>query len=196
VRDFVRVHSGDLEVTAGHVAMLAKELGIHPRRKAADGTAEVVAIGAALVPVGDPLLIEEEARGARIRVDVIGVGGGVHDRLKGLGYPVEAFNSAAKPTDSKAAERFANRRAQAYWAVRDRLEAGTLPLPRKWAEELTRELLATNWAPTGTGKALIESKRDIKAKLGGASPDFADALVMAIAPGTLTFNKDMPDWAP
>lgn len=30
---------------------------------------------------------------------------------------------------------------------------------------------------------LIESKRDIRAKLGGASPDFADALVMAIAPG-------------
>jgi hypothetical protein len=43
---------------------------------------------------------------------------------------------------------------------------------------------------------LIEPKRDIKAKLGGASPDFADKLVMAIAPGGLTFNTDMPDWAP
>lgn len=196
VRDFIRVQSGDLEVTAGHVAKLSRELGIHPRPLTPDGGAEMVALGGVLVPVGDPILLEEQARGARIRVDVIGVGGGVHDRLKGLGYPVEGFNSAAKPTDPKAEGRFANRRAQAYWAVRDRLEAGTLPLPRIWADELTRELLATNWAPTGTGKVLIESKRDIKAKLGGASPDFADALVMAIAPGGLTFAADAGDWAP
>lgn len=104
-----------------------------------------------------------------------------------MGYPVEAFNSAGKPTDPKAAERFVNRRAQAYWAMRDALEGERLALPRAHGEQLTRELLATNWAPTGAGKVLIESKRDIKAKLGGPSPDYADALAMAIAPGGLRF---------
>lgn len=195
VREFQRFQSDDLEVTSGHVVRIAKALNIHPRARTPDGQS-IAILGHALLPVGDPLQLEEHARGARVRVDVIGVGGGVHDRLRGLGYPVEAFNAAGKPRGGKNTDRFVNRRAEAYWHVRDLLEAGKLPLPRQWADELTPELLATNWAPTGAGKVLIESKADIKAKLGGASPDFADSLVMSQAPGGLHFTTDAGGWAP
>ncbi|MGH9891010.1 MAG: hypothetical protein ACREA0_03305, partial [bacterium] len=85
---------------------------------------------------------------------------------------------------------------EAYWHVRDQLEAGKLALPRAWADDMTRELLATNWAPTGAGKVLIESKADIKAKLSGASPDVADSLVMALAPGGVRFTASAEGWAP
>lgn len=59
-----------------------------------------------------------------------------------------------------------NRRGQALLFCARQLEAGRFALPRRWADDLTRELLATNWAPTGAGKVLIESKADIRLKLG------------------------------
>ena len=49
-----------------------------PRRRRPDGSAVVIELGDLLLPVGDPLHFEEEARGARLRVDIIGVGGAVH----------------------------------------------------------------------------------------------------------------------
>jgi hypothetical protein len=80
----------------------------------------------------------------------------------------------------KEEARFANRRAQAFWQLRKLLEEGRLALPSAWRDQLVRELTAISWAPTGAGKIIIESKADVKARLHGASPDFADALAMAV----------------
>jgi hypothetical protein len=49
-------------------------------------------------------------------------------------------------------------------------------------ENLVRELGAISWTVNGSGRIIIESKDDIRARLSGASPDFADALTFAVSP--------------
>lgn len=52
-----------------------------------------------------------------------------------------------------------------------------------------RELTAITWQVNGTGRIVIEAKRDVKAKLGGVSPDLSDALAMAVTTdGTIDFS--------
>ena len=111
----------------------------------------------------------------RVIVDEVGLGAGVLDRLRELEYQAEGFNGGSSPRDG---DRFANLRAQSYWVLRERLEAGELALPAD--ERLMDELIATRWRPTPEGKVRIEAKEDLKARLG-RSPDKADAVVMAVA---------------
>jgi hypothetical protein len=182
-------HGADLEVTSGRVIQICERYHIRPQpprdlafeialRSRSDALAELVER-----PTGDPLRFAPTLNGAAIRVDTIGLGSGPHDRLRALGYPVESFNASSRPLDSRRAERYLNRRAEALFEVRDALEKGQLALPRAWADQLTRELTAINWAPNGRGLIQIEAKADIKAKLGGASPDYSDALAMAVTTG-------------
>jgi hypothetical protein len=70
------------------------------------------------------------------------------------------------------------------------LEEGELALPPAHSEDLVKELSAISWAPTGTGKILITSKADIKTRLSGASPDYADSLAITVAPdGEIDFSS-------
>lgn len=128
--------------------------------------------------------------GGTVVVDEVGLGGGVLDRLDEAGWPAAGFNGGRSPEDE---DRFFNARAESYWHLRRRLEAGTIALPDD--EELFRELLAVRWRPTSRGLVQLEAKRDVKARLG-RSPDRADALAMAFAPGgwerglrSLTFDE-------
>ena len=93
-------------------------------------------------------------------------------------WPCEEFISASSPITERNQERFLNRRAEAFFELRAKLEAGELAIPR--SDDLMRELTAITWSVNGTGRIVIERKQDIKAKLGGASSDFADALAMAV----------------
>lgn len=110
-----------------------------------------------------------------IRIDEIGLGAGILDRLREQGYPVEGFNSSRAPSAPADHDLYFNARAQAYFSLRQQLEAGTLALPRD--EQLFEELTATQWKPSSTGRIQIESKDDLKARLG-RSPDRADAVAM------------------
>ena len=108
-------------------------------------------------------------------VDEVGLGAGVLDRLKELGYRYRAypFNGGRKARDRA---RFLNARAESYWHLRQKLEAGEIALPRD--EMLFDELVATRWRPTSDGRVQIEGKDDLKGRLG-RSPDRADAVAMA-----------------
>ncbi len=119
-------------------------------------------------PLARPL-----ARGTVI-VDEVGLGSGVLDRLKELGFHAFGFNGGSSSADS---ERFANLRAESYWMLARRLEAGEVALPPD--EPLTDELLAVRWRPTPEGKIRIEAKDDLRGRLG-RSPDRADAVAMAL----------------
>ena len=109
-----------------------------------------------------------------VTVDTVGLGAGLADRLAELGYPVVYFNGGESARESG---RFLNCRAEAYWRLRQQLEAGGLALPPD--EKLLDELMAVRWRETPDGRIRIEDKAGLKTRLG-RSPDRADAVVMAV----------------
>ncbi len=110
-----------------------------------------------------------------IRVDDIGVGGGVVDNLVSAGLPVIGVGAAEKAIDS---DKFFNRRAEMYWNLRTLVRDRKVSLPND--PDLVSELLATKYE-IRSGRILVIPKARIKKSLG-RSPDKADALVLALAP--------------
>ena len=110
-------------------------------------------------------------------IDEPGVGGGVIDRLRELEVSVVAYNGGCTPTRTAAAT-FRNLRAESFWRVRRRLEEGMLALPPD--EKLADELCAIRWTVASDGRVTLESKDELRARLG-RSPDRADAVAMAFA---------------
>jgi hypothetical protein len=116
-------------------------------------------------------------------VDVIGVGGGPFDRLQEQKFTVHAFNSsAAAPPgmkDRSGELEFLNTRAAAWWSFRERLDPAygpTLALPPD--DLLIGDLTAPHWKTTSAGKIQVESKDEIRKRIGRSTDD-GDAVVMA-----------------
>lgn len=116
-----------------------------------------------------------EHKAESINVDVIGVGGGVVDALQSIGCPVSGVNVAEPAWD---VDKFANRKAEGWWVVRQRLLDGDLSLPDD--KDLERELMCS-YKYNLTGKIVIQPKEEVK-KVLGRSPDLADSLVLALFP--------------
>lgn len=132
---------------------------------------------------------ELQIPGEQVAIDVVGVGGGVVDYARSQGYRVKAFNSGEAPTGTAGALIFKNRRAEAFWRLREAFEKDEYTIPSD--QELIREL--TNIRYTTTDKVIqIEAKADQKKRLG-ASPDLADAVAMlkwsSNQAGTLTMGN-------
>lgn len=107
-------------------------------------------------------------------VDDIGVGGGVTDRLRHLGFDIIAVNAGAKPNDPT---RYVNRRAEMWGLMRDWIrENGTLPND----DALLADLTAPTYAYDHANRLKIEGKESMKGR-GLPSPDIADALSMTFA---------------
>lgn len=119
------------------------------------------------------------ANGGSIYADVIGIGSSAYDLAKGSlsVYPVN-FSEGSNATDKSGALRFINKRAENYWAFREALDPASgneIMLPPD--PELEADLCTPRWIPQSNG-IKIESKEDIKKRLG-RSPDCADAVVLA-----------------
>lgn len=115
-------------------------------------------------------------------VDVIGVGGGVVDQLREQKLKVEAFNASESTgnTDRSGELGFVNTRSAAWWNLRELLDpayGSTLALPPE--DALTGDLTAPHWKVTSGGKIQIESKDDIRKRIG-RSPDDGDAVMQAL----------------
>jgi len=124
------------------------------------------------------------ARSGNASIDVIGIGAGVVDRLREQGYPVEAFNGSERTDlrDVSGELEFLNRRAASWWTLRELLDPSNdmdVCLPDD--DLLIGDLVAPKWNQTSTGKIKVESKDDVKKRIG-RSPDSGDAVVMAFAP--------------
>jgi len=123
----------------------------------------------------------------QVRVDGIGVGGGVVDRLVALAASAEAPYVVVEMTaGARAPDRTIHRNSRAYWydSLKYQLKNGTIDLPDgikgSDAMILLQEMTGIRYSyPNGVMQ--IESKEDIR-KRGDKSPDFVDALVMACAP--------------
>lgn len=102
-------------------------------------------------------------------IDGTGLGVGVADRLRELGYDVRSLIGAEKSRRFG----FANSRTLGYWIVREELEAGRLALPPD--PGLRDQLLATEWGENARGEVALLKKDRLP-----ASPDEADAVSMAV----------------
>lgn len=119
--------------------------------------------------------------GARAVVDVIGLGAGVFDRLREQQLAAVAFNASGASTgsDRSGELEFLNARAAAWWHLRELLDPAyspTLALPPD--DRLVGDLTAPSWRLTSSGRLVIESKDDLRKRLG-RSTDAADAVVQA-----------------
>jgi hypothetical protein len=111
-----------------------------------------------------------------IRVDGVGVGGGVVDQLVESGHDVVDMQAGARALDS---EHYINARAEWAWGFRDRLEAGDVDLDPD-DDDLAAQLGAMKYKFTARGQVQIESKDDMR-KRGLPSPDRADAVMLTVA---------------
>ena len=132
----------------------------------------------------------------RVKIDEIGVGRGLTDWLKLEGSKgkhkadIVGINVAESAKDS---QRFANKRAEMWWNMRDLIQPDSqgaqrvrLQLYRGEQEDGTKlidyEMLSQFAAPTynskSNGSIAIESKVDMKKRLG-RSPDSAEAMLLA-----------------
>jgi hypothetical protein len=122
-----------------------------------------------------------QAHGGRAVVDVIGIGAGVVDRLKEQSFTVDPFN-ASEHTDAKDHSGelgFANKRSAAWWGLRELLDPASdhaIALPPD--DRLTGDLTAPHWRVLSGGKILVESKEEIRRRIGRSTDD-GDAVVMA-----------------
>lgn len=108
-------------------------------------------------------------------VDATGLGAGVYDRLRELGYQVAPFNGGEQAHNPL---KYRNRRAEAYWHARQMMEEGLIDL-EELDEDLQAELMEVHFQTDSGGRIQIEKKEDIAQRLK-RSPDRADAFVMSL----------------
>lgn len=109
-----------------------------------------------------------------IRVDGVGVGGGVVDQLAEDGWPVYDMQSGQAPVDS---ERFKNARAEWWWGLRERFEQGDVDID-PGDDDLAAQLGSVKYKYTARGQIQIESKDEMR-KRGLPSPDRGDTMMLA-----------------
>jgi len=136
---------------------------------------DTMTLAAAIVDLAD--LYRPKA----IFVDGGGVGGGVVDRLRFLGQPVQdiQFGAAADRLNTSGGHVFANKRAEMWGSMREWLKGGVIPP----TPELIADLEGVEYGyvmRNGVDAIQLEKKEDMK-KRGLASSDFGDALALTFA---------------
>lgn len=118
------------------------------------------------------------------RVDMIGVGHGVFNRLDELGKPVIGIDSRNKPA-LEFEEVYLNLRSQMWFNMRDIFEAqylhgNVISIPDD--AELIEELTIVMFKTMSNGRIVVESKEELKKESRlGRSTNKADALIYACA---------------
>ena len=127
---------------------------------------------------------------SEICVDTIGLGSGVADRLREMGYNVRDVNVS----ESSAMNPNANKLRDELWmSVKDWLETKTVKLPKD--DALRHELVAPRYTFTSSGKIVVESKDSLR-KRGMRSPDLADSLCLTFAGNAAMVGGRAPAWRP
>jgi len=119
-----------------------------------------------------------------IKVDSIGVGAGIADRLKELGYNLIEVIASARPFKNKL---YKNKRAEDYFNLADMVEKGEISLPKD--DKLKMQMVGIRYRIFSDGLLIIESKDEMR-KRGLGSPDRLDAVVIACS-GEGTIGKQI-----
>lgn len=140
--------------------------------------------------------------GGHAIVDVIGIGAGVVDRLREQEYQVIGFNAGERSErrDRSGQLGYANQRSAAWWMLRELLDPANgedIALPPD--SMLRADLLAPRWHPNSSGRIQVESKEDIRKRIGRSTDD-GDAVMMAWffgLPGHTAMSADHSSrWTP
>ena len=174
--------------------MVPVELGVDVARFGSDKTVIATRCGPRVLPLqvyakqdtmettGHAIIEYKERQATAIKVDVIGMGAGVVDRLAEQQYPVYGINVAESPRDP---ERFSDLRSELWWLLRDllnpdpRLNPYPISLPKD--DELLGDLCGIKYKITSKGQIRVEGKDDMKKRIK-RSPDRGDAVVLAFTP--------------
>lgn len=139
---------------------------------------KTISMGDTMETAGWCVKLRRETGAVLTKVDADGLGAGVYDRLKEQGEPAREMRSGMASSDP---ERFANTRAEWWWGLRERFEAGDIDIDDD--DELISQLSNMKYKINSRGQIQVESKDNMK-KRGLPSPDRADALMMAFAKDT------------
>jgi hypothetical protein len=122
-----------------------------------------------------------------VKIDKIGIGWGVVNRGQELKRPFIGINvgEGATEDDSASDERFANLKAELWWNVRGLFERGLVDIDPD-DDDLAAELCSIRYERMSSGKIkILPKRRDDKGKII-ASPNRAEALMLAAAPVRLS----------
>lgn len=125
---------------------------------------------------------------AEICVDSIGLGSGVADRLRELGFNVRDVNVSESAAMNPQAARL---RDDLWITVRDWLNQRTCKLPKM--DDLRAELCSPTYTFTSAGKIKVEGKSELKRR-GLRSPDIADALCLTFASNAAMVGGRASKW--
>lgn len=120
-------------------------------------------------------------RGDMAVVDTNGVGAGTYDAVKHAGYYAYGVNVGNRTSlvDTTGQIEFYNLRAALMWKLREALDPARNPvlcLPPD--DQLAVDLSSPRWKTVPGGKIVIESKDDLRKRIG-RSPDKGDAVALA-----------------
>ncbi len=115
-------------------------------------------------------------------VDIVGLGRGVYDRLRQMGYMVRPADARGKPESGE----YYNNRSWWYMKMRGYFESGIISIPSD-ERDLFDQLNAIDYKPEEKNR--IMSKDGIRKRLGGDSPDESDALALSFAGKDHVFVK-------
>lgn len=125
----------------------------------------------------------DQYRGQGIFIDGGGVGGGVVDNVRNLQlfcfevqFGAKSDQASLGPAGARG-EKYANKRAEMYGALRSWIKGGALPND----PELRKQMLAVKYSYNNRDEILLESKEDMMEDNDGLSPDDLDALVLTFA---------------
>lgn len=109
----------------------------------------------------------------RVMVDDCGLGGGVTDRLKQLGFNIIPVNAGSSADDKDA---YGNKRAEMWARMKDWLKNADIPDD----QDLKTDLITPFYYFDAKNRIMLEKKDDMKAR-GAKSPDLGDALALTFA---------------
>jgi hypothetical protein len=111
----------------------------------------------------------------KVKVDTVGIGYNFGLHLRDAGFDVVEVNVGAAARDT---EKFANQKAELYWALRQRAKSGDLA---GLTDEITiGQLAGIRYRHNARGQVVIEGKEEAR-KRGVKSPDRAEGLMLAFA---------------
>lgn len=127
---------------------------------------------------GNCVAMLKKHNACHVAIDVTGLGAGVADRLSEMKIKTVQVNFGSKASLEVKEAKYHNRRAEMWWEASEMFANEEVSVPDDML--LRRQLTNVMYKTSSRGRIQLESKADIKDRMGGNSPDRADAFVLGL----------------